>query len=87
MTKNKEKECHMHISMMIIKHTQVKEDVQNVVIHNIQRHSDVQLVSTNAEIVTNMVTSVACATRIEKHLTREILWDQDHPKHITTRLA
>ena len=48
---------------------------------------DVQLVSTNAEIVTGMVTSVSCATRREKYLTRKGLWSQDHPKHINFRLA
>ena len=49
--------------MIIIKHTQVKKDVLNVVIHNIEKDSDGQLVSINAEIVTNMGISVACATR------------------------
>ena len=34
-----------------------------------------------------MVTSVACATRREKYLTRKGLWSQDHPKHINFRLA
>ena len=34
-----------------------------------------------------MVTSVACATRREKHLTRNGLWSQDHSKHINFKLA
>ena len=53
----------------------------------ILRDSDVQLVNTNAEIATNMVISVVCATRREKSLTRKHLWSQDHPKHINFRLV
>ena len=60
---------------------------KNVVIHNILRDSDVQPVSTNAEIVTNMLISVACATRRKKHLTGKGLWSQNHPKCINFRLV
>ena len=63
------------------------KDVQNVVIHNILRDSDVQLVSTNTESVANMVISVACATRRKNYLTRKGLWNQDHPKHTNFRLV
>ena len=66
---------------------QAQKDVRSVVIHNILMVLDIQLVSTNAEIVTNMVISVACATRRKKHLTRKGLWSQDHPKHINFRLV
>ena len=79
--KNKEKESHKYIrNMIIIKHTQVKKDVPNVVIHNIEKDLDVQLASTNVKIAISIVISVACATRREKHMTRKGLWSQDHPK-------
>ena len=43
MKKYKEKECHRCISnMIIIKHTPVKKDVPNVVIHNLEKGLDVQ---------------------------------------------
>ena len=64
-----------------------QERCTKLVFHNILRDSDVQLVSTNAEIVTNMVISVACTTRRKKHLTRKGLWSQDHTKHINFRLV
>ena len=88
-TMKKNKECHksMRNIMIIIKYMQAKKDVQSVVIHNIQRDSDVQLASTNVEIATSMVISVACATRREKHMIRKGLWSQNHPKHINFRLV
>ena len=70
-----------------MKHAQAQKDVRSVVIHNILMVLDIQLVSTNAEIVTNMVISIACATRREKHLTRNGLWSQDQPKHINFRIG
>ena len=42
---------------------QAQKDVRSVVIHNMLRDLDVQLVSTNAQIVIDMVISVAFATR------------------------
>ena len=88
MKKNKEKECHKCIrNMIIVKHTQVKKDVQNVVSHNILRDLDDQLASTNVKNAISMVLSVACATRIEKHMTRKGFWSQDHPRHINFRLV
>ena len=49
--KNKDKECYKYTRNMIItKHMQAKKDVQNVVIHNILRDSDVQLASTNVKL-------------------------------------
>ena len=82
MKKNKEG----HQCTRNMKHTQVQKDEGSVVILSILRDSDVQLVSTNAEIVTNMVISVACATR-KKHLTRKGLWSQYHPKYTNFRLV
>ena len=73
--------------MIIIKHTQVKKDVQSVMIHNILRDLDVQPANTNVKIATSKVISVACAKRREKHLTRKSLWSQDHSKHINFRLV
>ena len=65
MKKNKEGPlCTRNV--IIIKHTQAQRDVRNVEIHNMLKDLDVQLVSTNAEIVTNMVNLVAC-TRGKKH--------------------
>ena len=52
-----------------MKHTQAQIDVRSVLIHNTLMVLDVQLDGTNAEIVTNMVILVACATRRKKHLT------------------
>ena len=41
--------------MIIMKHAQVKKDIQNVVIHDILKVLDVQLASTNVEMATGMV--------------------------------
>ena len=68
MKKNKEG----HQCTRNMKHMQAQKDVRSVVIHNILRDSDVQLVNANAKIVTNMVISVACATRRKKHLTEQV---------------
>ena len=70
-----------------MKHMQAQKDVRIVVIHNMMMVLDIQLVGTNAEIVTNMVISVACATRKKNLLTRKGLWSQDHPKYIYFRLV
>ena len=87
MKKNKEKECHKCIrNMIIIKHTQVKKDVPNAVIHNIEKDLDVQLASTNVKIAISMVISVACAARRE-NLNIKGLWSQVHPKHFNFRLV
>ena len=63
-----------------MKHMQDQIDKRSVVL-------DVQLVGTHAEVVTNMVISVACAIRRKKHLTRKGLWSPDHPKYINFRLV
>ena len=67
--------------MIITKYIQTRKDVRSVMIQDILRDLDVQLTSTNAEIVTNMDISVACATRRVKGL-----WSQDHPKYTSLRL-
>ena len=72
---------------MITMHMQAKTDVRSVVIENMLKDLDVQLVSTNAEIVTSMVISVACAIRGKKHLSRKGLQSPYHPKHANFRLA
>ena len=46
-----------------MKHMQAQIDVRSVVIHNMLRDLDVQLVSTNVRIVISLVISAACATR------------------------
>ena len=70
-----------------MKYMEAQKDVRSVETHNILIVLDLQLVNTNAEIVTNMVISEACATRRKKHLTRKGLWSQDHSKHINVRLV
>ena len=82
MKKNKEG----HQCTRNMKHMQAQIDVRSVVIHNMLRDLDVQLVNTNAEIAINMAISVACATGKKKYLAGKGLWSQDYPKHINFRL-
>ena len=63
-----------------------QERIQNVVIHNILRDSDVQSASTNVKLVTSMVILVACATR-RGILNIKGLLNPDHPKHINFTLV
>ena len=46
-----------------MKHTQAQIDVKSVVIHNMLKDLDVQLVSTNVKIAISLGISVACTTR------------------------
>ena len=77
------KEGHQYRrNMRITKHMQARKDVRSVVIQDILWDLNVQLASSNAEIVTKMDISVTCAARTVKGL-----WSQDHPKHTNLRLA
>ena len=55
----------------------VKTDVRNVEILNTLKDFNVLLENINAETVTNLVISVACATKNKNHTRR----DQDHQRH------
>ena len=72
--------------MIIIKHKQVKKDVPNVVIHNIEKDLDVQLASMNVKLAIGMVILVPYDTG-RGNLNIKCLWSQGHQKHINFRLV
>ena len=66
---------------------QVRNDVPNVMTHNMLMDLDVQLARTNVKIVISLVILVACAMRRDS-LRIKGLWNQEvHSKHINYRLV
>ena len=61
-----------------MKHMQAQIDVRNVVIHNMLRDLDVQLVNTNEKMAINLVILVACTTKRKTLNTR----GSQVPEHI-----